>query len=227
MKLVVLSGKGGTGKTSLTSSLALSLSKKKKLILVDADADCPNQSIIFPGKKIIDKELSVMKTAVIDYSKCNGCMKCVENCVFHAIEVKNGKPVIKDMGCEGCGACAVVCPNNAIKLVPTVGGRLIARQTAHFPLVYGELLLGKSGTGKIVYEARKLGEKVGKKEGAELTLIDAAAGIGCPVIASVRESDYVVGITEPTPAGLSDLKRVFKVVEHFRIPHGIVINKYD
>ena len=95
MKLVVLSGKGGTGKTSLTSSLALSLSRKRKLVLVDADADCPNQGIMFKGKKILDKEISVLKTAVIDYKKCNSCMLCVKNCVFHAIEVKNGKPVIK------------------------------------------------------------------------------------------------------------------------------------
>jgi MinD superfamily P-loop ATPase len=196
VKIAILSGKGGTGKSSATSSIALAISKKRKIVLVDADADCPNQHILFPGKKLKEKEISVSKIAVIDYRKCSRC-----------------------------GACTVVCPNKAIRLIPKKSGSITAIKTRHFPLVYGRLLPGSSGTGKVVYEIKKLAEEIGKKEKANIILIDSSPGIGCPVIASITGCDHVVGIVEPTPTSITALERALKVVAHFNIPFSIAVNK--
>lgn len=225
MKIAILSGKGGTGKSSATSSIALALSKKRKLVLVDADADCPNQHILFPGKKLKEKEISVSKTAIIDYRKCSRCMLCVKACTFGAMKKVDGKPFVDEIGCEGCGACAVVCPNKAITLAPEKSGSITAVKTKHFPLVYGRLLPGRSGTGKVVYEIKKLAEEIGKKEKANLMLIDSSPGIGCPVIASITGCDHVVGIVEPTPTSIAALERALTVVVHFNIPFSIAVNK--
>jgi len=223
MKVVILSGKGGTGKSSFTSSLALGMSKNG-MVLVDTDVDCPNQHILFPGKILRRKELHVSKVALFDESKHISSSRCADVCRFGAISIINGKAVIDRIKCEGCGACALVCPD-ALKLVPKLSGELIVKETRHFPLVYGKLEPGESGSGRVVFEVKKVADKIAKGKGTELILVDAPAGIGCPVIAAVTGCDYALGVVEPTPASMANLERALEVVRHFNIPFSVVMNK--
>ncbi len=222
-RVVILSGKGGTGKSSFTSSLALGMSKRR-LVLVDADVDCPNQHMLFPGETVRREPLHVSKVAVYDESVAIRSQRCADVCRFGAIKVSGDKAVIDRIKCEGCGACAIACPD-ALKLVPKLSGELVVRKTQKFPLVYGRLEPGESGSGRVVFEVKKAADDVAKENDAELVLIDAPAGIGCPVIAAVTGCDHAVGVVEPTPASIANLQRALEVVRHFSIPYSIVLNK--
>lgn len=221
-RIVIASGKGGVGKTMLVSSLATYFSSRKKIVAVDGDVDCPNLAIMFEGTTQSKKELKISRLAVIDSKKCTGCGKCEEACRFSAIKDRK----VIDYMCEGCGLCELVCPEKAIKLAQDVTGVIEHTDTnAGFPLVSAQLYPGKGNSGKLVYEVRRLGERLG--EGKDLILIDAPAGIGCPVIASLTATQLVIGVAEPTKSSLSDLARLFEVARHFRIPRMLVLNKSD
>ena len=234
MKIITIaSGKGGVGKSMLASSLAMVLAESRKVITVDCDVDAPNLGLSL-GLKDSDydtwKEITTNEKAELIESRCNGCKKCVDVCNFNAIEWDDERdmPVFDRMFCEGCGACELVCPRDAIVLKKAMNAKIGTGKTRYgFGIVSGQLKMGESGSGKIVFVTKKTAEDIGRKEGAEIMLIDAAAGIGCPVIASITGSDYVVAVTEPTPSAFSDLERVLRVVEHFGIPYGLVINKHD
>ncbi len=230
-RITVLSGKGGVGKSSIAASLAIAFSKKHKVICADCDVDASNLALVF-GLREKDfeqwKNISTNEKARLNEKKCNGCGKCVDSCYFKAISWNGEKkqPVFDGFSCEGCGVCQIICPEKAIELVQVENAKIGFGKTKYgFAVVSGQLEMGESGSGKVVAEVKKLAEEKGGK--ADLMLIDAAAGIGCPVIASVVGSDFVVAVTEPTPSGLSDLKRALQMVSHFNIPYGIVINKYD
>ncbi len=231
--ITVVSGKGGVGKSSITASLAILLAKEKRIVAADCDVDTPNLNLVF-GLKRSDfnswKEIQTNEKAKLIPNKCTRCKKCLEVCNFGAISWDNKKnlPVFDKFLCEGCGSCELVCPANAIKLVKIKNARIGVGKTGYgFRIATGQLKMGESGSGKIVTEVKNTAENIAKKENAEVIIADAAPGIGCPVIASVQGSDYVIAVTEPTPSGLSDLKRVLKVVEHFNIPKGIVINQFN
>ncbi|MBD3164206.1 P-loop NTPase [Candidatus Woesearchaeota archaeon] len=228
-KITILSGKGGVGKSSITASLAAALSKKHRIVAADCDVDASNLALVLGiGELKEKKRLSTNQTAEFDLDKCTGCRKCFQECYFHAIGWKNNKPRLKQFGCEGCGVCELVCPANAVKLVNIGNAELGHAKTKYgFPVVSAQLGIGQSGSGKVVTEVRKMAEEKGKEINAELMLIDAAAGIGCPVIASVAGVDYVLAVTEPTPSGFADLKRALKMVDHFNIPYGLIINRHD
>jgi MinD superfamily P-loop ATPase len=224
MKIVVASGKGGVGKSMLSSSLALLFSKKKQIVACDCDVDAPNLGL-WLGITDWDKaeKVSTSFKAEIDQDKCTRCGKCRDICRFFAIE-KNDEFRVNKFLCEGCGACQIVCPEDAIDINPVKNGELREKKTEYgFPLFSGQLYPGESGSGKIVEELK---EKADKPE-HDLMVIDSAAGIGCPVIASIRGCDYAVLITEPTPSGFSDLKRILQIVNQFNIPYGIVVNKWN
>ena len=225
IKIAVVSGKGGTGKSVVTSSLAYELSKKYHLLLIDTDVDCPNQYLLFKGKKKFSKHIKAAKIAVVGNRDCIKCEKCKNVCQFGAISIIKGKLTINSMKCEGCGACVHACPENLIKLYPKLSGEILVSITDNFPLVYGKLIPGGSVSGKIVFEARKKGEEIAIKENRNIILVDSAAGIGCPVIASITGCDYVVGVVEPTQTSIKNLERALEVASHFRIPYSIVINK--
>jgi len=225
-KIVIASGKGGVGKSMLTSALAMLFTKTKKIVAVDCDADAPNLAIWLGGVKKWDKILPVSTLAKpeIDYKKCNGCSLCVKNCRFDALKMVNGKPKLNPFLCEGCGACEVICPQKAIKLKPVQNGEIKIKKTKYgFPLVSGNLRPGEAGSGKVVSEIKREAEKFKHN----LMIIDSAPGTGCPVIASLQGADFVILITEPTPSGFADLQRVLEVVNHFNILWGLVINKWD
>jgi len=225
MKIVVASGKGGVGKSMLASALILLFSKEKKVVACDCDVDAPNLGLWLGITEYDTKEkVSTSEKAFIDKKKCIRCGKCKEVCNFRAIEKKNDEFEVNPFLCEGCGACKLVCPVNAIKIKPVKNGEIRVNKTKYnFPLISGKLYVGETGSGKIVEELKRKTEEFSY----DIAIFDSPAGIGCPVIASVRGTDYAILVTEPTPSGFSDLKRILEIVNHFQIPYGIVINKYD
>ncbi len=225
MRIVVASGKGGVGKSMLASSLALLFSRNKKIVACDCDVDAPNLGL-WLGITEYDwkKRISVSEKAFINEEKCIRCGKCKEICNFRAIEKKNGKFKVNPFLCEGCGACQLVCPANAIEIKEVENAEIRVNTSKYnFPLISRKLYPGESGSGKIVEELKKKMEEFEY----EIAILDSPAGIGCPVIASIRGSDFAVLITEPTLSGFSDLQRILEIVNYFRIPYGIVINKWN
>ena len=228
-KLVILSGKGGVGKSMLCSVLAMLFAEdKKKIVAVDCDVDAPNLAIWLgePENWEKTKKISVSEKPIIDNNKLSKkeAEQCIKKCRFNALKIKNCKLEIENFLCEGCGACEIFCPKGVIEMKSVKNGEIKIKRTKYgFPLISGQLFPGETGSGKVVAEIKQQAEKF---EG-ELMLIDSAPGTGCPVIASIQDANFALLITEPTPSGFSDLKRVLKVVEHFNIPWKLVINKWD
>lgn len=231
--IVVLSGKGGVGKSSITASLAVLLADKHKIIAADCDVDAPNLALVLGIKEENFKFLERIETserAMLIKEKCSACGECKDTCNFSAVKWDNDKnlPVINNLLCVGCGACTAACPENALKLESVENASINVGKTEYgFPVVSGQLNVGESGSGAVVHAVKMVASEIAEDIGAEFLIVDSAAGIGCPVIASVRGSDYVILVIEPTPAAFWDLKRAIEVVEHFDIPYGVVINKYD
>ena len=226
MKIVVASGKGGVGKSMLASSLAMLFAQKKKIVAVDCDVDAPNLHLWLGENEKWDevKKISTNERPVIDKTKCNLCGQCVDICAFSVLSINHRSLVINHFFCEGCGACEAICPNGAIKMVPIKNAEIrIKKNVFGFPLVSAQLYPGESGSGKIVDYIKQKAEKLE----FELMIIDSPAGVGCPVIAAVRDANLAILITEPTPPGLADLRRVLSVVDYFKISYGVVINKWD
>lgn len=227
MKIAVTGGKGGTGKSLVAISLAVEFAKDRKTMLADLDVECPNDHLLLSVKR---KKANKIYQAIPkwDFDKCTKCGKCVSVCKQNAIVfVKNKYPAfVKDV-CIGCKACIVACPQNAISETKKEIGTIYTGKNYNVNLISGELKLGELASGEVVVEVRKYVENIIKKTKAEMLLIDSAAGIGCPVIASLVGTDYIVAVTEPTPSALHDLKRVLYLADHFQIKHGIIINKYN
>ncbi|MFC1629752.1 P-loop NTPase [Patescibacteria group bacterium] len=227
MKITVTGGKGGTGKSLVATSLAVEFAKKNKTVLLDVDVECPNDHLLLSVKR---KQFTKIYQPIPkwDFDKCTKCGKCASACKQNAIVfVENKYPAfVKDI-CIGCRACVVACPQNAISETKKEIGTIYTGKNYNVYLISGELKLGELASGEVVAETRKHSEKINEKLKTEVTLIDSAAGIGCPVIASLVGTDYIVAVTEPTPSALHDLKRVLYLANHFQIKHGIVINKYD
>ncbi|MFB6076064.1 MAG: P-loop NTPase [Candidatus Aenigmatarchaeota archaeon] len=226
--LTILSGKGGVGKSSITASLSVILSKKEDIVATDCDVDASNLSLILQSesKNRKERKISSSEKVFFDPDKCTSCGKCKDVCAFSAIDWNEEKemPEINRYLCEGCGTCELVCPEGAFQIKKVKNATISSYDTRFgFPLVSGQLKMGESGSGKVVTEVKR--EAEGKE--ADFMVVDSPAGIGCPVIASVRGSDYVIAVTEPTPSGFSDLERVLKIVEHFGIDVGIIINKWN
>ncbi|MGI6278748.1 MAG: 4Fe-4S dicluster domain-containing protein [Patescibacteria group bacterium] len=226
MKIAIVSGKGGVGKSMLSSSLCLCLAKNKKIVAVDGDVDAPNLHLWLGQGESWDeeKDISVFEKPVFDLDRCTGCGKCAKICAFGAITMKGGKPSLNKFICEGCGACEEVCPVGAIEMKPVKGARIrIKKDAGGFPLVSAQLLPGQTGSGKVVDEALIVADQFP----CQTMVIDAPAGTGCPIIAVLKETDFAILVTEPTPSGFTDLKRVLGVVDHFGLPFGVVVNKWD
>ena len=196
-------------------------------MLVDADVECPNDHLLLSvrRKKYGNVYLPIPKW---DFNKCTKCGQCAQVCRQNAIVFVKGKypAFVRDV-CIGCKTCLVVCPVKAISETKKQIGTIYISKNYGVDLITGELKLGELASGEIVNEVRKYSEKINKKLKDEVIIIDSAAGIGCPVIASLIGTDYIVTVTEPTPSALHDLKRVLYLADHFKIKHGIVINKYD
>ena len=228
-RIVVASGKGGVGKSLVSSAITGLLYKKHRLILVDCDADTPNQKIYFSKyiTKIGSDEIESEEKAFLIKEKCNSCKKCLV-CTFNAITFKEDYPIINPILCEGCGLCTLVCPEKALEMRKVKNAEIDMFQTDFgFKIIMAQLYPGSSGSGKIVDSVKEKAEEVAVQDKSELIIYDSAAGIGCPVISSIKGSDYAILVAEPTPSSLSDLKRVFSIVKHFGIKAGVIINNYN
>jgi len=219
-ELLIISGKGGTGKTTVLGSFA-ALAENK--VLADADVDAPNLHLLLAPERLEERPYSGAALAVVDEAKCTECGRCEEVCEFAA--VRNHR--IDPRRCEGCATCALVCPAAAITMRPEITGHLCRSRTRHGPLVHARLLAGAESSGKLVTEVRQLARRVAEEHGADLILTDGSPGIGCPVIASLSGADFALAVTEPTPSGLHDLGRVLQVAAHFGVPSAISVNKWD
>lgn len=218
MELVVLSGKGGTGKTTIATALA---ELAEDVIRVDCDVDAPNFYLFYKGKDIEKSEFIGGKKAILDESICIECGKCESICRFEAIE--NFK--INSFHCEGCGACELICPVNAITLQDEKTADTFITELDKGIISRAEMEIGSDGSGKLITQLRKNTKKFNQDD--KLTIIDGSPGIGCAVIASITGSDMVLVVTEPTKSGLEDLIRVVELCEHFGVFTMVCINKYD
>ncbi len=221
-RLLILSGKGGTGKTTVSAALA-SLSNAKAA--ADCDVDAPNLHLVMKqSSKPESFDFMGGDKAVIDTESCNGCGKCEKQCRFDAIKVTDGKAFVNEYLCEGCGLCEYVCPKEAVKmLVDLAGQRKLYKEDKVFSTAM--LKMGRGNSGKLVTEVKMAMLKAAPE--CDLAIIDGSPGIGCPVIASVSGMDLVLVVAEPSGSGISDLKRLCKTAETFQTKLAVCVNKYD
>jgi MinD superfamily P-loop ATPase len=219
-EITVLSGKGGTGKTSVTAALAV---LTKNTVFTDCDVDAPDLHMLLKPEVLETQEFKASRVAIIDEEKCVQCGKCEEHCRFDAIE----KLIIDPILCEGCGVCAYICPVAAIELEKRVSGYAFISNTKYGPMSHALLNPGEENSGKLVSLVRKNAKKVAENENCKLIINDGPPGIGCPVIASVGGVDMGLIVVEPTLSGIHDMKRALGLLDHFRITSLVCVNKYD
>jgi MinD superfamily P-loop ATPase len=219
-EVVVLSGKGGTGKTSIVGSFA-SLAKNK--VLADCDVDAADLHLLLRPKTQEKNEFWSGQVATIDEDKCTQCGLCQELCRFNAI--KNYK--IDQISCEGCGFCSHICPADAITMTDNMAGHLFISKTCYGYLVHARLGIAEENSGKLVALVRQKARELAEKKNADYIISDGPPGIGCPVISSLSGADLTLLVTEPTLSGIHDLERVHEVCRHFGVPALVCINKYD
>ena len=220
-ELVVISGKGGTGKTSIVASFA-ALAKNK--IMVDCDVDAADLHLILNPEIKKITEFYSGKEAKIDPNLCKKCGRCIELCRFDAISEDFA---VNEIKCEGCGVCFYNCPHNAIKFESKKSGDWFESDTRFGKLIHAKLGAAEENSGKLVSEIKNYARLVAKKNNNDLIITDGSPGIGCPVIASISGAHLVLIVTEPTLSGIHDAERVYELTEHFKIPACVCINKYD
>jgi len=219
-EIVVLSGKGGTGKTTIVASFA-ALAKNK--VLCDCDVDAADLHLLLKPKMKETHEFRSGQTAIIDEKLCTRCGLCQEICCFEAIKDYQVDPT----ACEGCGFCWRVCPENAITMEENLAGHWFISDTKYGPLVHARLGIAQENSGKLVNVVRQNARSIVQKEGFEYIITDGPPGIGCPVISSLSGANLALLVTEPTLSGMHDLERVIGVCRHFGVPPLVCINKYD
>ncbi len=220
-ELVIVSGKGGTGKTSLTAAFAF-LSKNK--VLCDADVDASNLHLLMKPQIQQRFEFSSGNSAVINPQRCIECGTCIDLCQWDAIDTGF---CVDDLKCEGCGVCVYLCPEQAIDFPVNKAGDWFISETRFGKMVHARLGIGEESSGKLVTRVRKEARSIAESNHADLILTDGPPGIGCPVIASVGGATALLVVTEPTVSGWHDTKRMLLLAAGFKIPCMIVINKYD
>ena len=219
-EVVVLSGKGGTGKTSIVASFA-ALARKK--VLVDCDVDAADLHLVLKPVTREDHEFWSGQVAFIDEVKCTECGLCQELCRFNAIADFKVDPI----SCEGCGLCSHVCPAEAVIMKENLSGHWFVSDTRYGPLIHARLGIAQENSGKLVAQVRQQARQFAEKDGYDCIISDGPPGIGCPVISSLSGASVALLVTEPTLSGIHDLERVLGVCQHFGVPALVCINKYD
>ena len=230
-ELVIVSGKGGTGKTSVVAAFA---ALAKKAVLADCDVDAADLHLVLEPTIISQEDFSGGSCARIEPEYCVACGKCQEVCRFEAISC-NGPAneraertyLVDPIACEGCGICALSCPAGAVIFEPVVNGQWYISETRHGPMVHAKLGIAQENSGKLVTLVRNRAKKIAEEQGLNLVIIDGSPGIGCPVIASITGADLVLVVTEPTLSGQHDLERVAQLTRHFGIKILVSVNKWD
>lgn len=220
-QIVVLSGKGGTGKTVMTGALAALVDHK---VMVDCDVDAADLHLLLTPKIIERHEFKSGKKAWINEQTCTHCGRCFEVCRFGAV---TPRPSIDASACEGCGLCARVCPTAAITMEDNLCGEWFVSETRFGTMVHARLGIGEENSGKLVAKIRQKAQEIAKEASKDWVIIDGPPGIGCPAMAALSGVDAVLLVTEPTCSGLHDAVRVIDLGKHFKIPVMLVVNKWD
>lgn len=219
-QLVIISGKGGTGKTTVTASFA---ALARQPILADCDVDAANLYLLLHPQETLTEDFREAKVALRDASLCTGCGECERRCRVGAITVE----AVSESRCEGCGLCVLACPQKALRLETVVNGVLISGSTEYGPMVYARLHAGGENSGRLVTRVRQEAENLALRQKRSLVVLDGPPGIGCTVTASLVDTDLAVVVTEPTLSGIHDLERVVQLAAQLRIPVAVIINKAD
>lgn len=231
-QIAIISGKGGTGKTTVAAAFA---ELGAPMIIADCDVEAPNLHLVLQHRVKAEREYTGNRAARIDLSRCSLCWRCHEVCRFDAVIIKTEKqalvseqkfPYIDPKRCEGCAACYYACPNEAIQIYPEGTGKVFLSETNVGDFAHAELYLAADGSGKLVSEVRHLARGESGRQN-KAVLIDGSPGIGCVVISTITGCQEVIVVTEPTQSGKHDLERVLRVTEHFKIPTRVIVNKWD
>ena len=225
-EIVVISGKGGTGKTSITASIAQVA--QTEAVAADCDVDAADMHLLLKPDFAKSEDFYSGVIAQIDQEKCVKCGKCKEVCRFDAISIINKQYVVAPLDCEGCGYCAQICQRDAISTPQqNVGNWYISSTRLNMPLVHARLGIGAENSGKLVAKVKNEAKALAEQDNIPYLLVDGSPGIGCPVISSLSGADFVVFVTEPTVSGLHDLERVYQLIAQFKLSAGCIINKAD
>ena len=230
-ELIVISGKGGTGKTSIAGALA---TLAKGAILVDCDVDAADLHLILDHSVIKEIDFIGGKQASIDEQRCTNCGVCVDYCRFDAIKYSidqqnkdNKRYWIDKFACDGCGVCVRHCPENAIDFNEVISGKWYLSETQNSVFLHAQLGIAQANSGKLVSLLRQEARLEAEKHKSDLIIVDGPPGIGCPVIASITGASYILIVTEPSISALQDMERLVQLTYHFKVPIGICINKFD
>ena len=225
-ELVILSGKGGTGKTSITAAFT---SLAENMILCDADVDAADLHLLLEPDFKESSDFIGGNEAIINPEKCTRCGRCIEVCKFDAVSFNTVRDTfeVDPIECEGCGVCVDLCPEQAIDFPETICGQWYISNTRFGPMVHARLGIAQENSGKLVSLVRQEARKIADKNNLDLILTDGPPGIGCPVIASIGQATAILIIAEPTVSGIHDMERVGQLSKHFNIPAMVCINKYD
>ena len=224
-EIVVLSGKGGTGKTTLAAVLARELAGQ--CVLCDADVDVPDLWILTSPQVKVDEEFVGGDKASLDRPPCDDCGRCVPVCRFGALSAENGKVFLDRSRCEGCGACTLACPRGAFSLSPAVQGRLYGSETDFGYFWHARLVPGGENSGRLVQILRERAKKTAVEQEKPWILVDGPPGIACPAISAMTGCSVALAVTEPSKSGLHDLKRLGDLANRFRVPMAVVLNRCD
>jgi MinD superfamily P-loop ATPase len=223
IRLAVVSGKGGTGKTILTGAIAQIATRPR--VMVDCDVDAANLELLLSPRIIDRKDFYGMETAWIDPEQCTACGLCSDSCRFGAIHGSGERFIVECDRCEGCGVCRQLCPAGAITMQPHICGQIFYSETLYGNLVHARLVPGAANSGLLVAEIKKIA--LDRNGDCDMMLIDGPPGIGCPLISTISGTDHILVVTEPSVSGLHDLERVVRVSSSLRTQISVVINKYD
>ncbi|MBN2041470.1 MAG: 4Fe-4S binding protein [Spirochaetes bacterium] len=220
-ELVVISGKGGTGKTSIVGALSAIAENKA---MADCDVDASDLHLILSPTIRKNEQFTSGFIAEINKNECSACGKCIDLCRFNAI---TDDFVVDRFSCEGCGVCAYFCPKEAITLNENIAGEWFISDTRYGPMVHARLGFAQGNSGKLVSLVRKEANEIAKNNNLDLIITDGSPGIGCPVIASLTGASLILVVTEPSVSGIHDMKRIAELTNHFKIKTLVCINKYD
>jgi MinD superfamily P-loop ATPase len=226
-QLVVLSGKGGTGKTTVTAALAHLASQHLSVVLADADVDAANLELVLAPALREEQDFWGGRVALIDAEKCALCGICAEVCRFDAVVAGDAVYRIDALACEGCASCVYQCPESAVRMEERQAGRWFRSDTRFGPLFHAHLFAGQENSGKLVTLVKQRARLRALDAGANLLLVDGPPGIGCPVISAIAGADLVLLVVEPTISGAHDLERAVSVAAHFGVPSSVLVNKAD
>jgi MinD superfamily P-loop ATPase len=226
-QLVILSGKGGTGKTTVAAALAHMASQELPIVLADADVDAANLELVLDLVKQEEHDFMSGQVAVIDAKKCAACGICAEVCRFDAVMEEGGIYRVDPLACEGCASCFYQCPEEAIRMQEQHAGRWFRSDTRFGPLFHAHLFAGQENSGKLVMLVKQQGRLLALDTGAGLLVVDGPPGIGCPVISASAGADMALHVVEPTVSGAHDLERIMATTDHFGVPSLVAVNKAD